>query len=103
MRTSFDGAILEGVVLKGCRAAQASFQGARFLDGTIDGGDFSNTNMRGATLTAACVKRCKMTGVDFTETQSLGAEFEDVLLVLAKIPRFSFRKMTLKGTGASTS
>lgn len=95
-RASFNRAVLEGTSFKGCRAADSSFNGAAMLEGTIDGGDFSNTSFRGARLAEVSILRCKMTGADLTDVQAMDLVLEEVLLVLAVLPKLSFRKMTLK-------
>lgn len=95
-RTTLNGANLDESSFTACRAAGASFGGSNLQEATIEGGDFSNTNFRGATLTHTKVINCKLTGSDFTDARTLGISIENVLLVLAILPRLSFRKMTLK-------
>ena len=39
---------------------------------------------------------CKLTGADFSEARAMLVKFEEVLLVSAKLPGFSFRKEVLQ-------
>ena len=52
--------------------------------------------MRRAGLTATRFVGSKLTGADFTEARAMHIHFEEVLLVSAKLPGFSFRKETLR-------
>lgn len=52
--------------------------------------------MRRAILTSTRFVDCKLTGADFTEARAMDIHFEEVLLVSAKLPGFSFRKETLR-------
>ena len=92
----FNGAQLERTIFSGCRASGSSFVSAVLTEAVIDGGDFSNSTFRGATLASMKIAHCKMTGADFSETQAMGFEVEDVLFVFGLLPKMSFRKMTLK-------
>ena len=73
-----------------------SFVSAVMTEAVIEGGDFSNTSFRGATLAAMKICHCKMTGADLSETQMMWVEVEDVLFVFALLPETSFRQMTLR-------
>ena len=94
--TSFSGARLDEARFVNCRTAGGNFTGSNLQEAIIEGGDFSNVTFKGAQLNGGKISNCKMTGSDFTEAQTLGLSIESVLLVLAVLPRFSFRKMMLK-------
>lgn len=64
--------------------------------GYFSGGDFNNSSWRCATLTSAKFVGTKLTGADFTEARAMHIHFEEVLLVSAKLPGFSFRKESLR-------
>ncbi|MEP2495278.1 MAG: pentapeptide repeat-containing protein, partial [Parasphingorhabdus sp.] len=44
---------------------------------------------------SAAFRSCKLTGVDLTETRSMGISFDETLLISAKAPSYSFHKQTL--------
>lgn len=92
----FKGARLERTRWTGCRGAFADFTAADLTEAHIRSGDFNNAILRGATLTEAKITGCKLTGVDLAEAKTLGAVFEETLLIAAKLPGFSFRKATLR-------
>ena len=73
-----------------------SFVGANLSEAAFSGGDFNNSVWRRATLTSAKFVGIKLTGADFTEARPMHAQFEEVLLVSAKLPGFSFRQETLR-------
>jgi fluoroquinolone resistance protein len=86
---------LEGSVWQSCRAPFVSFVGANLSEATFSGGDFNNS-VRRATLTSTKFVGTKLTGADFSEARAMHIHFEEVLLVSAKLPGFSFRKETLR-------
>ena len=49
----------------------------------------------GATLTDARVSGCKMTGADLSDAKAIGLTLANVLMVLARLPKFDFRKARL--------
>lgn len=100
-RARFTGARLEDVTFANCRAAAVSFAGASLSDTTVAGGDFGNADFLGARLSGVRFERCKMTGANLTEVAALDVTFEEVLLVLALLPKFSFRKAALQGVDFS--
>jgi fluoroquinolone resistance protein len=77
------GTKLESSVWQGCRAPFVNFVGANLSEAAFSGGDFNNSVWRRATLT-------------FSEARAMHVQFEEVLLVSAKLPGFSFRKETLR-------
>jgi uncharacterized protein YjbI with pentapeptide repeats len=87
---------LENTVFKGCRASGVSFVSATMTEAQIEGGDFSNTDFRGALMSSIKIAHCKMIGTDLSEARLTDFDIEDVLLGLARLPNLSFRKMTLK-------
>ncbi|HEX7819735.1 MAG TPA: pentapeptide repeat-containing protein [Sphingobium sp.] len=94
-RAKFTGARLEGVKWLSCRGAFADFQGADLTDALFRGCDFNNGMFRRATLNSAAFAGCKLTGADLSEARTLHVRFEEVLLINAKLPGHSFRKLTL--------
>lgn len=100
-RSHLTGARLEGVIFTNCRASTLSFAGSTLTETVVDGGDFGNTKFLGATLSTVQFKRCKMTGADLSEVRALDVTFEETLLVLAILPKFSFRKAHLIGVDFS--
>lgn len=94
-RTDFAGARLEGTVWQSCRAPFVDFAGASLGEASFNGGDFNNCSLRRAVLSGACFTGCKLTGADLTEARAMHVHFEEVLLISAKLPAFSFRKETL--------
>lgn len=97
----FNGARFDNTTFLACRAATASFVGATLMETTIDGGDFSNSTFRGTTLSSVKFTHCKMTGVDMTDADAFDVCFDNVLLVLANMRGFSFRKHHLDGVNFS--
>jgi uncharacterized protein YjbI with pentapeptide repeats len=95
-RSDFAGSRLEGTVWQGCRGPFAQFSGANLSEAEFLGGDYNNCSMRRATLTSTRFIGSKLTGADFTEARAMHIHFEEVLLVSAKLPGFSFRKETLR-------
>lgn len=95
-RADFTGSKLEGTVWRSCRAAFAQFIGADLSDATVIASDFNNCVLRRSTLTAATFERCKLTGADLSDAKALDVRFEEVLLIHAKLPGYSFRKQSLK-------
>jgi fluoroquinolone resistance protein len=95
-RTRLIGARLEGSQWAGCRGGFADFSGAHLADAVFEGGDFNNGLFCGATLACVVFRRCKLTGADMTEARTLGIVFDETLLIAAKLPGMSFRKLTLK-------
>ncbi len=93
---SFTGSTLERTTFLGCRAAGGGFYNAMASEMRIDGGDFSNTKFGGARLDGATIARCKMTGADFSDAKADGLALQEVLLVLALLPKISFRDAVLK-------
>lgn len=89
------GARLERTRWLSCRGAQADFGSTDLSEATFRAGDFNNASFRRAKINSASFKGCKLTGVDFSEAGGLGLVFEEALLIAAKLPSFSFRKMVL--------
>ena len=52
--------------------------------------------VRRAVLTSVRFVACKLTGADFTDSRAMHIHFEEVLLINAKLPGFSFRDVTLR-------
>lgn len=100
-RSRLTGARLDGIRFTNCRASGASFLGATLIETSVVGGDFGNTRFDGATLSAVQFKSCKMTGADLSEVRALDVTFEDTLLILAVLPKFSFHKARLMGVDFS--
>lgn len=73
-----------------------SLVGANLSEAVFSGGDFNNSVWRRSTLTSAKFVGTKLTGADFTEARAMHVQFEEVLLISAKLPGFSFRKETLR-------
>lgn len=95
------GAQIEGVKFTNCRASAISFAGATLTDTSVSGGDFSNANFLGARLSGIKFEQCKMTGANLSDVAALDVVFNEVLLVLALLPKFSFRKARLVGVNFS--
>ena len=95
-RSALAGAKLDDTVWQGCRGPFANFSGANLSEAEFVGGDWNNCSMRRATLTSTRFTGSKLTGADFTEARAMHMHFEEVLLVSAKLPGFSFRKETLR-------
>ena len=95
-RSDLARAKLEGTVWQSCRGPFANFSGANLSEAEFVGGDWNNCSMRRATLTSTRFTGSKLTGADFTEARAMHIHFEEVLLVSAKLPGFSFRKETLR-------
>ncbi len=95
-RSDLAGAKLERTVWQGCRGPFANFSGANLSEAEFVGGDWNNCAMRRATLTSTRFTGSKLTGADFTEARAMHIHFEEVLLVSAKLPGFSFRKESLR-------
>jgi fluoroquinolone resistance protein len=94
-RTNLTGATLESTVWTGCRGAFADFRAADLAEAKLQSCDFNNASFRAATLSSALIRSCKMTGADFTDAKALEVTFEETLLIDAKLPSVSFRKLTL--------
>lgn len=95
-RSNLSGARLENTVWHACRGPFADFSGANLCEAEFSGGDFNNCSMRRAILTSAVFTGAKLTGADFTEARTMHIRFEEVLLVNAKMPGFSFLRETLR-------
>jgi fluoroquinolone resistance protein len=95
-RVDFTGARLEGTVWTSCRAGFASFVRADLSEAQFMASDLNNASLRNATLTAASFTRCKLTGADLSDAKAFDLRFDEVLLINAKLPSFSFRKQTLR-------
>ena len=94
-QTKLNGAKLEASRWTGCRGAFAGFGGASLTDAAFRACDLNNASFRGAFMSSVGFSRCKLTGCDLSEVRTLGTIFEETLLVAAKLPSFSFRKMVL--------
>jgi fluoroquinolone resistance protein len=95
-RGTFTGARLEGSVWTSCRGAFASFLRADLSDARFEASDFNNAVFRNATLSGARFARCKLTGADLSDAKAFDLLLDEVLLINAKLPGFSFRKQTLR-------
>ena len=95
-RSNLAGARLENTVWQSCRGPFADFSGADLSEAVFSGGDWNNCSLRRAGLTSARFVGTKLTGADLTEARAMHIHFEEVLLVSAKLPGFSFRKETLR-------
>lgn len=95
-RSDLAGAKLKGTIWQGCRGPFVNFSGANVSEAEFLGGDWNNCSMRRARLTSTRFTGSKLTEVDFTEVRAMHIHFEEVLLVSAKLPGFSFRMETLR-------
>lgn len=95
-RTNFSGAMLGGTIWRSCRGAFANFVGADLSDTRFLSSDFNNCVLRRSLLTGAAFNQCKLTGADFTEARAMDLHLEEVLLINAKLPAFSFRKQPMR-------
>ncbi|WP_277971208.1 pentapeptide repeat-containing protein [Sphingomonas echinoides] len=95
-RTTLAGARLDGTQWTSCRAPFASFLRADLSDARFEASDFNNAVFRNATLSGAAIARCKLTGADLSDAKAFDLTLDEVLLINAKMPGFSFRKQTLR-------
>ncbi|WP_029624700.1 pentapeptide repeat-containing protein [Sphingomonas sp. KC8] len=95
-RTKFTGARLEGTRWISCRGPFADFVGVDLSEAVFSASDFNNAGFRRAGLSAAVFRGCKLTGADLTDAKCMDAVFEETLLINAKLPSHSFRKLTLR-------
>ena len=90
------GARLANTLWRNCKASGADFRGTDLEEATFRTGDYSNTSFRRAKAASTAFTGCKLTGADLSEISALGLVFEEVLLMSAKLPAFSFRKSVLR-------
>ena len=95
-KTKLAGATLEGARWTACRGAGSDFGGADLTEAGFVGCDFNNASFWRSTLVSARFDGCKMTGVDFSESKDFGIGFAETLLINARLPGFSFRKLVLQ-------
>ena len=94
-RTNLTGSNLEFTVWTASRGAFADFRAAELTEAKLQSCDFNNASFRAATLSSALICSCKMTGADYTDAKALEVTFKETLLIDAKLPSVSFRKLTL--------
>ncbi|WP_375197906.1 pentapeptide repeat-containing protein [Sphingobium sp.] len=94
-RADVGGAKLEGTMWLSCRGAFANFAASDLTDAQFVAGDFNNASFRRCTLTSAKIARCKLTGADLSEIRGIDIQFDETLLIHAKLPGQSFRKAVL--------
>jgi fluoroquinolone resistance protein len=94
-RAKLTGARLERTRWLSCRGAEADFSSSCLSEATFQASDFNNASFRRAKVDSTSFKGCKLTGADFSEAGGLGLVFEEALLIAAKLPSISFRKMFL--------
>lgn len=94
-RTNFGGAKLEQTQWRSCRGAFANFLGADLTEARLSASDFNNAIFRRAFLTSAGIDSCKLTGADLSEARAMDVIVTETLLINAKLPAWSFRKLTL--------
>ena len=94
--TDLSGAMLERTLWQSCRGSFANFSGSDLTDARFASSDFNNALFRGASLTSARIECSKLTGANLSDIRGMDLHFEETLLINAKLPNLSFRKMTLK-------
>lgn len=95
-RTRFSSAQLRRAQFLSCRGAFADFTGADLEECRMTGSDFNNSLFRRANLNAMHVEGCKLTGADLCEARAMDIRLAETLLINARLPSWSFRKMTLE-------
>lgn len=94
-RADVSRAKLESTAWQSCRGAFANFTASDLTEGIFVASDLNNASFKRANLQSAKFAQSKLTGADLFDVKGLEIEFDETLLVNAKLPGHSFRKATL--------